>query len=105
MAVDWTVPQPSYEDLHARLDALQTERNAAVAEAALWKQRYFETLQELRDAQAERVACDKSHKEWEQAYAALLREFRRGEIMCAHLNWEIESLPPENKNAAVAPAE
>ena len=49
-------------------DAILTELNAARAEAQLWRSRYFDTLQELRDAQASLAACDKSHREWEAAY-------------------------------------
>ena len=80
--IDWTVPQPSYEELHAKLDALLTERNAAQAEAKLWKQRYFDTLQELHDAQSAYASCDKAHEEWQTAYAELNAAYTR---VCAEL--------------------
>lgn len=89
MSVDWTVPQPSYEELyaqyHAAIDVLQTERNAAHAEAKLWKDRYFTTLQELRDCQASYSACDKSHAEWQAAHAEVLQLLRRTEVKLSNV--------------------
>ena len=72
--IDWTEPQPSYEDLHAQLDALRTERNAAAAEAKMWKDRYYTTLQELRQAEADRDAAMRALTETQAAMTQL--EFR-----------------------------
>lgn len=96
MTIDWSVPQPSYEDLHAQIDALATERNAAVAEARLWLRR-LQAMQAERDQwQADAIAADKSHKEWESAYADLLQQLRKCEVHCQHLAFDVEQA-----NAAV----
>ena len=90
MPIDWTQPQPSYEDLHAKIDALATERNAAVAEARLWQRRLL-TAQTARDqAIADLRAADKSHEAWEAAYADLLRDFRRLEVKLRHAQWSLD---------------
>ena len=84
MSIDWSVKQPSYEDLHAQLDALTTERNAAAAESKLW-------LRRLLTMQAERDACAKSLSEWEAAYNELLRQFRRLEREANALRFDYEA--------------
>ncbi len=88
--VDWTVPQPSYEELHAKLDAIATERNAAVAESKLWLRRLQEALRERDQARANYAACDQSHEAWEKAYDDLLRDFRRLELKLTHTEWDLD---------------
>lgn len=88
MAIDWTVPQLSYEELHAQLDALQTERNAAVAEAAMWQRRLLSMQKERDQARADLRACDKSHEEWEAAHAELLQTLHRTQMRLADAKWQ-----------------
>lgn len=89
--VDWTVPQPSYEELHAKLDALTTERNAAVAEAKLWLRRLQTAQQERDQARSSLQAAEKDIDSWEAANAELLRELRRLEVRYNHLLWDADT--------------
>lgn len=79
------------EIAYDEIDALLVERNAARAEASLWRQRFFEQQQELRQAKANFVACDKSHVEWEAAHAEVLQMLRRTEVKLADALWERDS--------------
>lgn len=86
--VDWTVPQPTYEELHAKLDALTTERNAAVAEAKLWLRRML-TMQKERDqARRELEAAADCIVEWQASHSKLLQDFRRLEILTNALRFD-----------------
>lgn len=77
MTVDWTVPQQTYEELHAKLDALATERNAAAAEAKLWRSRYFDAKAEADQAQANYDACHLNLIEWREAHGEVVSELTR----------------------------
>src|SRR5690349_19256202 len=73
--IDWTVPQPSYEDLHAKQDELHAQLNAAVAEARQWQARLLRMQRERDQALATIREAERCVAGWEMAYAALLREF------------------------------
>ena len=89
--IDWTTPQPSYEELHAKLDALQTERNAAVAEAELWQRRALNMQRQLDQVRARLRDANESHDQWEQAYDQLLRDFRRLEVRANSIRFDYEA--------------
>ena len=89
--IDWTTPQPSYEELHAKLDALQTERNAAVAEAELWQRRALNMQRQLDQVRARLREANESHDQWEQAYDQLLRDFRRLEVRANFIRFDYEA--------------
>ena len=72
-------------------DALLTDLNAARAEAAMWQRRLLRMQTDCDQARADLRACEKSHTEWEQAYAELLREHRRLEVRVAHAQWIIDT--------------
>ena len=91
MAIDWTVPQPSYEELHAKLDALQTERNAAAAEAQLWQRRALNMQKQLDQVRAELRAANASHAQWEVSYDDLLQQLRRLEVKLCHTRFDYEA--------------
>ena len=71
-------------------DDLLTERNAALAEAAMWQRRLLRMQQERDQALADLRAADKSHEAWEAAYADLLRDFRRLEVKLRHAQWSLD---------------
>lgn len=89
--VDWTVPQPSYEELHAKLDALTTERNAAVAEAKLWLRRTLHIQQECDRLRSIVRDAHEVVETWEAAHAELLRDYRRLEVLANALRFDYES--------------
>lgn len=109
MAVDWSTPQPSYEELHADIDALKTERNAAVAESKLWLQRVNRLQEQLEQARAEVRAADENREGWVTAYTNLLQDFRRLEVRFNHLadsaddsEWLLKHLATKERIDAVA---
>lgn len=91
-SVDWSVPQPSYEELYAKheaaLDALAVERNAAVAEAKLWLRRLQEAQAERDQAKAELRETDALLDSWQAAHAELLQSLRRLEVEASHLRFD-----------------
>ena len=77
-------------DQFAELDALRTERNAAVAEAKLWLRRLGEMQRERDQTRAHLHAADKCLGEWQQAYDDLLRDLRRTQMRLADALGDIE---------------
>jgi hypothetical protein len=71
---------PGPLEQYDEIDALLVERNAAVAEAKLWLRRALATQKERDQARADLRAVDKCLGEWQAAYDALLRDFRRLEV-------------------------
>lgn len=73
--IDWSAPQPSYEELHAKLDTIATERNAAIAEAKLWLRRLQDAQRERDEARADLAEAAKTIEQWETAYQNLRRDY------------------------------
>ena len=74
----------------AELDALRTERNAAVAEAKLWLRRLGAIQRERDEARANLHACNKCLGEWQEAYDDLLRDLRRTQMRLADALGDID---------------
>ena len=74
----------------AELDALRTERNAAVAEAKLWLRRLGAMQRERDQARTHLHAADKCLGEWQEAHDELLRELRRTQMRLADALGDIE---------------
>lgn len=66
------------------MDALRTERNAALDEAKMWLRRMLTMQRERDQARADLYATDKCLGEWQAAYDDLLRAFRRLEVAYGH---------------------
>ncbi len=78
-------------DAHDEIDALKTERNAAVAEAKMWLRRVLCLQQERDQARKELYESDKCLGEWQQSYDDLLRDFRRLELKTSHLQDDVDN--------------